>query len=131
MRFKGFHWGQQNPTRTALKDVGITYHKVHSTDQGLEKMGRYRTLDPRVTFMSAFPVSIVLSTVCRVNGVRYLLDVPIRFAWSGSGTGVSVRSNVLGFVISHNRSNAFCPSESAPAHSLADFEQPLFPFLPG
>eukprot|EP00904_Undaria_pinnatifida_P003351 jgi/Undpi1/13016/HiC_scaffold_8.g02679.m1 len=53
----GNHWNQGNPTMTNLKDVDMTYHEIPNTgDFGLGKMARYQEQDPRVTFMSVFPM---------------------------------------------------------------------------
>ncbi|CAB1109494.1 unnamed protein product [Ectocarpus sp. CCAP 1310/34] len=52
------HWTQGNPTRTALMDVRITATGRTPTDDfALRKMDGYQTQDPRVSFISAFPVS--------------------------------------------------------------------------
>eukprot|EP00904_Undaria_pinnatifida_P003348 jgi/Undpi1/13013/HiC_scaffold_7.g02677.m1 len=51
------HWAEVNPTRTALDDVDITYHRQpHTIDNGLGKMARYQEQDPRTSFMSMFPM---------------------------------------------------------------------------
>lgn len=58
--FQGFHWTQSNPTRISLDDVGIRYHGAHgSRDNGIARMAHYEERDPRATFMSIFPVSIL------------------------------------------------------------------------
>lgn len=59
--FQGNHWGEVNPTRTALDDVDLTYHgQPHTIDNGLGKMAGYQEKDPRTSFMSVFPVSGVV-----------------------------------------------------------------------
>ncbi|CBJ32277.1 expressed unknown protein [Ectocarpus siliculosus] len=51
------HWTQGNPTRAALKDVRITATgRTPTDDVALRKMDGYQTQDPRVSFMSAFPM---------------------------------------------------------------------------
>ncbi|CAM9211467.1 unnamed protein product, partial [Laminaria digitata] len=53
----GNHWGEVNPTRTALDDVDLTYHgQPHTIDNGLGKMAGYQEKDPRTSFMSVFPM---------------------------------------------------------------------------
>lgn len=63
---KGYHWGQDNPTMTRLEDVGMSYHnKATRSRVQLEKMDRYHELDPRVSFMSVFPVSML--ELCKMS----------------------------------------------------------------
>ncbi|CAM9152539.1 unnamed protein product [Ectocarpus fasciculatus] len=50
------HWTEGNPTRTALKDVSIAAPGTLTDDSALRKMDGYQTQDPRVSFMSAFPM---------------------------------------------------------------------------
>ncbi|CAM9747311.1 unnamed protein product, partial [Ectocarpus fasciculatus] len=53
----GYRWREENPTRTALKDVRIWYRRTPpDDDNGLGKMDDYQTRDPRVSFMSVFPM---------------------------------------------------------------------------
>lgn len=48
----------KNPTRTALDEVGITYHsETPLEDNGLGKIETYRQQDSRFKFMSVLPVS--------------------------------------------------------------------------
>ncbi|CAN0367600.1 unnamed protein product, partial [Ectocarpus sp. 12 AP-2014] len=50
-------WKEENPTMTALEDVRMWYlGSSPDDDNGLGKMDGYETRDPRVTFMSVFPV---------------------------------------------------------------------------
>lgn len=50
---QGTHWGQVNTTRTALEDIGISYHdSIHGSDSGYGTMARYQEQNPRPTFMS-------------------------------------------------------------------------------
>ncbi len=54
---KGSHWSQDNPTMAGLRDVGVSYHGAPPTgDTGYGIMQDYQSRDPRVSFMSAFPV---------------------------------------------------------------------------
>ena len=44
---------------TELRQVGISQHgKLPSEDSGLGMMGTYESRDPRISFMSVFPVSV-------------------------------------------------------------------------
>ncbi|CAN0089336.1 unnamed protein product [Ectocarpus fasciculatus] len=53
----GYRWREENPTRTALKDVRIWVRRTPpDDDNGLGKMDDYQTRDPRVSFMSVFPM---------------------------------------------------------------------------
>ncbi|CAN0308865.1 unnamed protein product [Ectocarpus sp. 6 AP-2014] len=53
----GTHWTEENPTMTALKDVGIRLgRRWPNDDNGLGKMDGYEARDPRVSFMSVFPM---------------------------------------------------------------------------
>ncbi|CAM9874426.1 unnamed protein product, partial [Ectocarpus fasciculatus] len=49
-------WTEENPTRTALEDVGIEHWGRKTNDEHLKAMDSYQTLDPRVSFISAFPM---------------------------------------------------------------------------
>ncbi|CAN0440332.1 unnamed protein product [Ectocarpus sp. 12 AP-2014] len=51
------YWREENPTMTALKDVMIRLFTMSpDDDNGLGKMDGYQTQDPRVSFMSVFPM---------------------------------------------------------------------------
>ncbi|CAM9901486.1 unnamed protein product, partial [Ectocarpus fasciculatus] len=53
----GSFWTEENPTMTALNDVGIWFLGMSpDEDNGLGKMDGYQTRDPRVSFMSVFPM---------------------------------------------------------------------------
>ncbi|CAM9547974.1 unnamed protein product, partial [Laminaria digitata] len=52
----GVHWGQRNPTRKALSDIGMKYRRPIGSDNGYGKMSRYQEQDPRTTFISVFPM---------------------------------------------------------------------------
>ncbi|CAB1098061.1 unnamed protein product [Ectocarpus sp. CCAP 1310/34] len=53
----GNYWTEENPTMTALKNVGIWFDRMSpDDDNGLGKMDGYQTRDPRVSFMSVFPM---------------------------------------------------------------------------
>ncbi|CAN0067961.1 unnamed protein product [Ectocarpus sp. 4 AP-2014] len=53
----GYYWREENPTVTALKDARIWYkHMAPDDDNRLGKMDGYQTRDPRVSFMSLFPM---------------------------------------------------------------------------
>ncbi|CAM9791755.1 unnamed protein product, partial [Ectocarpus fasciculatus] len=53
----GYHWVEENPTMTALNDVRIRLRGTPpDDDNGLGKMDGYQTRDPRVSFMSVFPM---------------------------------------------------------------------------
>lgn len=55
------YWREENPTMTALEDVRIWYKGMSpDDDNGLDKMDGYETRDPRVSFMSVFPVSLAV-----------------------------------------------------------------------
>ncbi|CAM9938670.1 unnamed protein product [Ectocarpus sp. 4 AP-2014] len=50
-------WREENPTMTALEDVRMWYlGSSPDDDNGLGKMDGYETQDPRVSFMSVFPM---------------------------------------------------------------------------
>ncbi|CAB1098031.1 unnamed protein product [Ectocarpus sp. CCAP 1310/34] len=50
-------WKEENPTMTALEDVRMSYlSRSPDDDNGLGKMDGYETRDPRVSFMSVFPM---------------------------------------------------------------------------
>ncbi|CAM9430343.1 unnamed protein product, partial [Hapterophycus canaliculatus] len=50
-------WSERNPTRTALEDVLIVHQDREPLDiNGLREMDNYQSLDPRVTFLSMFPM---------------------------------------------------------------------------
>lgn len=67
-----FFWRQENPTMTKLEDVGISFHGSATRGrEQLEKIDRYQELDSRVSFMSVFPVSkMVTYYSLRVTEVR-------------------------------------------------------------
>ncbi|CAM9589285.1 unnamed protein product, partial [Ectocarpus sp. 8 AP-2014] len=53
----GYYWREENPTMTALKDFRTWYEGMApDDDNGLGKMDAYQTRDPRVSFMSLFPM---------------------------------------------------------------------------
>ncbi|CAN0309063.1 unnamed protein product [Ectocarpus sp. 6 AP-2014] len=49
-------WSEENPTRTALEDVGIGFLNRKTNEEYLKVMDSYQTRDPRVSFMSPFPM---------------------------------------------------------------------------
>lgn len=72
---QGTHWGQVNPTRTALEDIGISYHgKIRGNDNGYGRMSRYQEQNPRTTFMSVFPVSRRGGLLTRTGAQRLTED---------------------------------------------------------
>lgn len=66
---------------TAFSDVGLVYHGLLPTsDNGVGRMASYEDLDPRVTFMSVFPVSSQeglgansVRTACQIRRCLYVL----------------------------------------------------------
>ncbi|CAM9548864.1 unnamed protein product [Ectocarpus sp. 12 AP-2014] len=53
----GNYWTEENPTMTALENVGIRFNRMSpDDDNGLGKMDGYQTRDSRVSFMSVFPM---------------------------------------------------------------------------
>ncbi|CAN0269222.1 unnamed protein product, partial [Scytosiphon promiscuus] len=58
LTYQETRWYERNPTMTALKDVGISRgDRLPSEDGGLGKFEHYQSLDPRVKFLSAFPMN--------------------------------------------------------------------------
>ncbi|CAM9645761.1 unnamed protein product [Scytosiphon promiscuus] len=50
-------WTERNPTRTALEDVGIAHEDREPLENdALGEIEYYQSLDPRVTFLSMFPM---------------------------------------------------------------------------
>ncbi|CAM9438074.1 unnamed protein product [Scytosiphon promiscuus] len=53
----GYGWNTGNPTMATLRGVKpVNEFSPPTSDSGLARMDRYRQRDPRVTFMSAFPI---------------------------------------------------------------------------
>ncbi|CAM9273949.1 unnamed protein product [Ectocarpus sp. 13 AM-2016] len=57
LTYQGWYWMEENPTMTALKDVGIrSGGRWPDDDNGLGEMDGYQTRDSRVSFLSVFPM---------------------------------------------------------------------------
>lgn len=67
---------------TTMADVGLVYHQILPTsDHGVGRMASYEDRDPRVTFMSVFPVSsgegfgvICVRTACQIRRCLHVLQ---------------------------------------------------------
>lgn len=59
-----------------MNDVGISLNKITLDDGGIERLESYRQRDPRVKFLSAFPVSVLISNEIQVSPKMTTWGVP-------------------------------------------------------